>query len=48
MLVPSGRRVLAAVVQAAEAVGVDVIGVDVAEPDLEAVFLTLTGKALRD
>ena len=28
--------------------GLDVVGVDVAEPDLEAVFLHLTGKALRD
>ena len=30
------------------AAGVQVTGVDVTEPDLEAVFLHLTGKALRD
>ena len=45
---PTGRRLLAAIVQRAEALGIDITGVDVSEPDLEAVFLTLTGKALRD
>ena len=39
---------IAPAVQAAQARGVDVMGVDVGEPDLEAVFLHLTGKALRD
>jgi ABC-2 type transport system ATP-binding protein len=41
-------RVLAPVVEAADVEGVAVTGVDVREPDLEAVFLHLTGKALRD
>ncbi|HEX8580895.1 MAG TPA: ABC transporter ATP-binding protein [Acidimicrobiales bacterium] len=41
-------RALAPVVEAAERAGVEVGGIDVAEPDLEAVFLHLTGKALRD
>jgi ABC-2 type transport system ATP-binding protein len=40
--------VLAPIVDAAEADGVAVTGVEVREPDLEAVFLHLTGKALRD
>ncbi len=41
-------RVLAPIVDAAEADGVAVTGVEVRQPDLEAVFLHLTGKALRD
>jgi ABC-2 type transport system ATP-binding protein len=40
--------VLAPIVEAADADGVAVTGVEVREPDLEAVFLHLTGKALRD
>ncbi|MCU0294506.1 MAG: ABC transporter ATP-binding protein [Candidatus Nanopelagicales bacterium] len=43
-----GPSLIAAAVQAAEQRRVDVVGVDVTEPDLEAVFLHLTGKALRD
>lgn len=43
-----GPALIAPAVQAAQARHLDVIGVDVAEPDLEAVFLHLTGKALRD
>jgi ABC-2 type transport system ATP-binding protein len=39
---------LAAVVLAAEHAGVAVGGIDVVEPDLEDVFLHMTGKALRD
>ena len=39
---------LAAVVAAAPGAGVAVTGVEVREPNLEAVFLHLTGKALRD
>ncbi len=41
-------RTLAAVVAAAPATDVVVTGVEVDEPDLETVFLHLTGKALRD
>jgi len=48
LLVDDGARALAPVVEAAEASGVVVESIDVAEPDLEAVFLHLTGKALRD
>jgi ABC-2 type transport system ATP-binding protein len=43
-----GRRALAPVVLAADASDVQVAGIDVREPDLEDVFLHLTGKALRD
>ena len=39
---------LAGVVLAAEGAGVAIGGIDVVEPDLEDVFLHLTGKALRD
>ncbi len=48
VLASGGRRLLAPIVQAAEAAGVEVTGIEVIEPDLEAVFLHLTGKALRD
>lgn len=41
-------KVLAPVVNAAEQADVTVNTVEVREPDLEAVFLALTGKALRD
>ena len=43
-----GRRILPAVLEAAERAGVAVNSVDVVEPDLEAVFLHLTGTALRE
>jgi ABC-2 type transport system ATP-binding protein len=43
-----GRRLLPRLLEAAEGAGVEVTSVEVAEPDLEAVFLHLTGKALRD
>ncbi|HSL57130.1 MAG TPA: ABC transporter ATP-binding protein [Acidimicrobiales bacterium] len=46
--VVDGRRAIAALVAAAEDAGVEVGAVEVVEPDLEAVFLHLTGKALRD
>lgn len=39
---------LAGVVACAIAAGVTVTGVEVREPNLESVFLHLTGKALRD
>jgi ABC-2 type transport system ATP-binding protein len=48
VLARDGRRTLAPVVAAAERLGVEISGIDVVEPDLEAVFLRLTGKALRD
>ena len=43
-----GPGLIAPAVQSAQQCGVEVTGVDVREPDLEAVFLHLTGKALRD
>ncbi|MDQ4070280.1 MAG: ABC transporter ATP-binding protein [Actinomycetota bacterium] len=42
------RAAMAPVVEAAERSAVHIGGVDVVEPDLETVFLRLTGKALRD
>jgi len=48
LLATEGRRVLRTVVEAADAVGVEVDGIEVVQLDLEAVFLHLTGKALRD
>jgi ABC-2 type transport system ATP-binding protein len=43
-----GRRLLPKLLEMAETAGVEVTSVEVVEPDLEAVFLHLTGKALRD
>lgn len=48
LLVSNGRRLLAPIAQAADTAGIEITGVEVIEPDLEAVFLHLTGKALRD
>ena len=43
-----GRRHLPAIIAAAAGGQADVTSVEVKEPDLEAVFLQMTGKALRD
>ena len=43
-----GRTALPLLIQALSAAGVDIQSVHVREPDLEAVFLALTGRALRD
>ncbi|MFN8039669.1 MAG: ABC transporter ATP-binding protein [Acidimicrobiales bacterium] len=48
LLADDGGRVLVGVVEAAERLGAQVGSIEVVEPDLEAVFLHLTGKALRD
>ncbi|TDU83831.1 ABC-2 type transport system ATP-binding protein [Kribbella voronezhensis] len=48
LLAVEGRRLLPAVLEAAERIGTTVRSVEVAEPDLEAVFLHLTGTALRE
>jgi ABC-2 type transport system ATP-binding protein len=48
VLATDGRRLLRTVVEAADAAGAEVDGIEVVEVDLEAVFLHLTGKALRD
>ena len=43
-----GRRALPDLIQVANDSGLDILSVEVREPDLEAVFLHLTGRALRD
>jgi ABC-2 type transport system ATP-binding protein len=43
-----GRKAMPDLIQLIEAAGVEVQSVEVREPDLEAVFLNLTGRALRD
>ncbi|MDQ1403942.1 MAG: linearmycin/streptolysin transport system ATP-binding protein [Actinomycetota bacterium] len=43
-----GRQLLRQVVEAADAAGVEVSSIELVELDLEAVFLQLTGRALRD
>jgi ABC-2 type transport system ATP-binding protein len=48
LLVEDASRALPRFIDAAEHAGVTVTGLDVVEPDLETVFLELTGKALRD
>ena len=48
LLVHGARRLLPVLFERAEADGVAVQSVDIEEPDLESVFLHLTGKALRD
>ncbi len=48
LLVDGADRALAPILQAAAAAGASITSVEVDEPNLEAVFLHLTGKALRD
>jgi len=48
LIVERARTMLPELLQTAAAAGLSVHGVDVDEPNLEAVFLHLTGKALRD
>jgi len=48
LLAREGRRLLRGVIEAADGVGAEVASVELVEPDLEAVFLHLTGRALRD
>jgi len=48
LLVGDGRELLPVVVATASATGIEITGADVVEPDLEDVFLELTGKELRD
>jgi ABC-2 type transport system ATP-binding protein len=44
----AGRRLLRPLMDLADRHGLDIASVEVAEPDLEAVFLNLTGRELRD
>ena len=46
--VSDSARALVPVVEAAESLDVSITAIEVSEPDLETVFLHLTGKALRD
>ncbi|HEX7473346.1 MAG TPA: ABC transporter ATP-binding protein [Candidatus Limnocylindrales bacterium] len=48
LLVVEARRLLPRLMEAVAGAGVTIRSVEVEEPDLEAVFLHLTGKALRD
>lgn len=48
ILVTEARTILPRILETASATGASVSGVEIVEPDLEAVFLHLTGRALRD
>ena len=48
LLVEEARTLLPSILETASARGASVSGVEIIEPDLEAVFLHLTGRALRD
>jgi ABC-2 type transport system ATP-binding protein len=48
LLVEEARTLLPRILEVASGAGASVSGVEIVEPDLEAVFLHLTGRALRD
>lgn len=48
VLAKRGRKAMPDIIRLANDAGLDVTSVEVREPDLEAVFLHLTGRALRD
>ncbi len=48
ILAQRGRRALPIIIQIVNEARIDILSVEVREPDLEAVFLQLTGRALRD
>lgn len=48
VVVDSAATVLPRLLEAVSSAGANIVGVDITEPNLEAVFLHLTGKALRD
>lgn len=48
VITPSAKDVLAPVVTTANQRGIKIYSIDIREPNLEAVFLHLTGRALRD
>ena len=48
LVTPSAEELLASVVSRANELGIKIHSVDMREPNLEAVFLHLTGRALRD
>jgi ABC-2 type transport system ATP-binding protein len=48
IITPEGEKLLAPVILRANEIGIKIRSVDIQEPNLEAVFLSLTGRALRD
>ncbi len=48
IITPSAEQLLAPVVTKANGLGIKIHSIDIREPNLEAVFLHLTGRALRD
>lgn len=48
IITPSAEELLAPVVSRANSLGIKIHSIDIREPNLEAVFLHLTGRALRD
>jgi ABC-2 type transport system ATP-binding protein len=48
VIAPEAEEVMAPVITKANELGIKIRSVDIKEPDLEAVFLSLTGRALRD
>ena len=48
IVTPSAEELIAPVVTRADRLGIKVHSIDIREPNLEAVFLHLTGRALRD
>jgi ABC-2 type transport system ATP-binding protein len=48
LLAPEAEEIMAPVITAANAANVKIRSVEIKEPNLEAVFLHLTGRALRD
>ena len=48
VIAPEAEDILAPVITRANEIGVKIHSVDIQEPNLEAVFLSLTGRALRD
>ena len=48
IVTPSAEEMLASVVSKANERGIKIRSIEIREPNLEAVFLHLTGRALRD
>jgi ABC-2 type transport system ATP-binding protein len=48
VITPAAEEILAPVITAANEAGIKIRSVDIQEPNLESVFLNLTGRALRD
>jgi ABC-2 type transport system ATP-binding protein len=48
IIAPEAEEIMVPVITQANALGMKIRSVDIQEPDLEAVFLSLTGRALRD